>query len=41
MREGAKAHYRVKHGANEFANRRSHINGIVNFLLRAIRLVTA
>ncbi|WP_221887149.1 hypothetical protein [Campylobacter troglodytis] len=29
--EGAKAHYRVKHSKNEFANGRSHINGIENF----------
>ena len=28
---GAKAHYRVKHSKNEFANGRSHINGIENF----------
>ena len=28
---GAKAHYRVKHSANEFANGRNHINGIENF----------
>ena len=28
---GAKAHYRVKHNKNEFANGRSHINGIENF----------
>ena len=27
----AKAHYRVKHSKNEFANGRSHINGIENF----------
>ena len=31
MQEGAKAHYRVKHSKNEFANGRSHINGIENF----------
>ena len=28
---GAKAHYRVKHSKNEFANGRNHINGIENF----------
>ncbi|CAD7289868.1 IS1595 family transposase ISCagr1 [Campylobacter majalis] len=28
---GAKAHYRVKHNENEFANGRFHINGIENF----------
>lgn len=28
---GYKKHYRVKHGENEFANGRSHINGIENF----------
>ena len=28
---GAKAHYHVKHSKNEFANGRSHINGIENF----------
>ena len=28
---GAKAHYRVKHSYNEFANGRNHINGIENF----------
>lgn len=28
---GAKAHYRVKHNQNEFANGRNHINGIENF----------
>ena len=31
LQEGAKAHYRVKHSKNEFANGRSHINGIENF----------
>ncbi|WP_221887152.1 hypothetical protein [Campylobacter troglodytis] len=31
MQEGAKAHYRVKHSKNEFANGRNHINEIVNF----------
>ena len=31
MQEGVKAHYRVKHSKNEFANGRSHINGIENF----------
>ena len=29
---GAKAHYRVKHSKNEFANGKNHINGIENFL---------
>ena len=29
---GAKAHYRVKHSKNEFANGRNHINGIENCL---------
>ena len=28
---GAKAHYRVKHSKNEFANSKNHINGIENF----------
>lgn len=28
---GAKAHYRVKHSINEFANGKNHINGIENF----------
>lgn len=28
---GYKKHYRVKHGNNEFANGRNHINGIENF----------
>ena len=28
---GAKAHYRVKHSKNEFANGKNHINGIENF----------
>ena len=28
---GAKAHYRVKHNQNEFANGKNHINGIENF----------
>ena len=28
---GVKAHYRVKHSKNEFANGRNHINGIENF----------
>ncbi len=28
---GAKAHYRVKHSNNEFANGKNHINGIENF----------
>jgi putative transposase len=27
----AKAHYRVKHSKNEFANGKNHINGIENF----------
>ena len=31
LQEEAKAHYRVKHNKNEFANGRSHINGIENF----------
>ena len=31
LQEGAKAHYRVKHSKNEFANERNHINGIENF----------
>ena len=31
LQEGAKAHYRVKHSKNEFANGRNHINGIENF----------
>ena len=29
--QGAKAHYRVKHSKDEFANGRNHINGIENF----------
>jgi transposase-like protein len=28
---GYKKHYRVQHGVNEFANKRSHINGIESF----------
>ena len=28
---GYKKHYRVHHGSNEFANRKSHINGIESF----------
>ena len=28
---GYKKHYRVQHGANEFANKKSHINGIESF----------
>ena len=28
---GVKAHYRVKHSKNEFANGKNHINGIENF----------
>ena len=28
---GAKAHYRVKHSKNEFANGKNYINGIENF----------
>ena len=28
---GARAHYRVKHSKNEFANGKNHINGIENF----------
>ena len=28
---GAKAHYRVKHSKNEFANGKNHVNGIENF----------
>ena len=28
---GYKKHYRVKHGANEFVNGKSHINGIESF----------
>ena len=28
---GAKAHYRVNHSKNEFANGKNHINGIENF----------
>ena len=28
---GAKAHFRVKHSQNEFANGKNHINGIENF----------
>ncbi|TQR60856.1 hypothetical protein DMC01_03810 [Campylobacter troglodytis] len=31
LQEGAKAHYRVKHFKNEFANGHNHINGIENF----------
>ena len=31
MDYGAKAHYRVKHFKNEFANGKNHINGIENF----------
>ena len=38
---GAKAHYRVKHSANEFANGHNHINGIENFFTSCYALVTA
>ena len=31
---GAKAHYRVKHSKNEFANGKNHINGIETFSQR-------
>ena len=31
LQEATKAHYRVKHSENEFANERNHINEIVNF----------
>ena len=34
---GAKAHYRVKHSKNEFANGKNHINGIENFFLKGVR----
>ena len=36
---GAKAHYRVKHSKNEFANGKNHINGIENFRLRLTLLL--
>ena len=34
---GAKAHYRVKHSKNEFANGKNHINGIESFFLKGVR----
>ena len=34
---GAKAHYRVKHSKNEFANGKNHINGIKNFFSERVR----
>ena len=34
---GAKAHYRVKHSKNEFANGKNHINGIENFFSKRVR----
>jgi transposase-like protein len=37
---GYRKHYRVNHGKNEFANEKSHINGIENFWgLAKVRLV--
>ena len=35
---GAKAHYRVKHSKNEFANGKKHINGIENFFSKRVRV---
>ena len=35
---GAKAHYRVKHSKNEFANGKNHINGIENFFSKRVRV---
>ena len=32
----AKAHYRVKHSKNEFANGKNHINGIKNFFSKRV-----
>ena len=37
---GYKKHYRVHHGSNEFANRKSHINGIESFWSFAKRRLT-
>ena len=34
---GVKAHYRVKHSKNEFANGKNHINGIENFFSKRVR----
>ena len=36
---GAKAHYRVKHSKNEFANGKNHINGIENFFSKRVRRI--
>ena len=41
LQEGTKAHYRVKHSKNEFANGRNHINGIENVFVSCYALVTA
>ena len=38
---GAKAHYRVKHSKNEFANGKNHINGIENFFSKRVRLISS
>ena len=38
---GAKAHYRVKHSKNEFANGKNHINGIKNFFSKRVRLISS
>ena len=36
-----KAHYRVKHSKNEFANGKNHINGIKNFFSKRVRLISS
>ena len=36
---GAKAHYRVKHSKNGFANGKNHINGIENFFSKRVRRI--
>ena len=38
---GAKAHYRVKHSKNEFANGKNHINGIENFFSKRVLSVAS
>ena len=38
---GAKAHYRVKHSKNEFANGKNHINGIENFFSKRVLSVVS
>ena len=38
---GAKAHYRVKHSKNEFANGKNHINGIENFFSKRVCFISS